>query len=110
MCVQICSQMELLKKELRDLKLLINVVPNSYPQNDAVNNQIKCQLSNIIHKHSVLLKMCTEINEIVGSIVFIQFGVSCLIICLTLYQVKNVNKYNSQIIQQNNLIKLFLVC
>lgn len=94
MYLQICCHNELLKKQLRDIKLLINDNPKIMnSKNVALNCKIRYQLSDIIHKHSLLLKITEEIDVNFGWLVFIQFGASCIIICLTLYQANDVSYY-----------------
>lgn len=94
-CIQFCCQFELLKKQLRDLtKIDGKFSSNSFSENcknTEVNNEIIDELSKIIKKHTTLLKMSRELNDIIGWTVFFQFGSSVLIVCVLLYELSVVS-------------------
>lgn len=95
LCIQFCCQFKLIKKQLRDLNIIDGTFSlNLYSENcknTKVNNEIVLKLTNIMEKHTILLKMSRELNHIIGWTVFVQFGSSCLIVCVLLYELSVVS-------------------
>ncbi|XP_025266811.1 odorant receptor 46a-like [Camponotus floridanus] len=82
-CLQICAQIEILKYRLQRMVKSNEKETSKISLNDESNETYR--LSECILHHLCIIRLAKMINKVFSQVIFIQFFVSILVLCISLY-------------------------
>ncbi|KAL0112614.1 hypothetical protein PUN28_012119 [Cardiocondyla obscurior] len=86
LCLQTCAQFEILKHRLASMAKREVLSPKS-PLNNTFRKT--CTLSENVSHHLCIIRLVQEINYLYRHVIFVQFFVSILVLCSTVYHVSS---------------------
>ncbi|XP_063983998.1 odorant receptor 46a-like [Diachasmimorpha longicaudata] len=89
-----CAQLQILKHRQENLPRVLEEIRKEQNLDD---NTLQRQLLNeIIYHHKTILKFATTANDLFSTIIFIQYAISCYVLCISVYRVAQMEVTNPE--------------
>ncbi|KAK0171696.1 hypothetical protein PV328_005117 [Microctonus aethiopoides] len=101
MIVQVSAKLNILKYRFSNFTILLDTILSTMPIGDRHYNIIKLKierklLANYIKYHILIFKLASIINSTFTSIIFAQCSISTIVICVSVYNLANVELFTAE--------------
>ncbi|XP_011298091.1 odorant receptor 46a, isoform B [Fopius arisanus] len=110
MMMEICAKLDILKYRFLNFKSLLETSDNL----SAYASERKL-VSECVECHLIILRLAETINDVFNAVVFLQYSLSTLLICVSIYNLANTNIMSSEgsgiiLYLGCMLMEIFIIC
>ncbi|XP_043285615.1 odorant receptor Or1-like [Venturia canescens] len=116
-----CSQMKILKYRFEAIPQIISSRKKSSENNgdedeEKKNRELEAQLlTDCIRHHVRIFQLASTLNGIFGFVIFLQFSISSLVLCVSVYEVTRVDVFSLEFVPivmylASMLTQIFILC